>query len=450
MTFGFNCKLFGRLASMGAAAYSDQGTMIKRCNFQIRTSTGKLIFTMGPCEYFKPDPAYIERWSKVVLDNTFGITPIYPELNPYRGAVFIQKIDESVLNNAYIEVTWFSVLEIKEYYAKIIITKSDIELLKELALNDGWDYESVFNGKEATPIDDLKEVNFRIRLSIGGIGFVNVTRNLGDQFLFKHILGVAKDDQPQISRIQKLTQLKDLDYAQFFKDQYKDPDFLKTFEQAKKIAKEAKSDVSKCYVFNNYGSIITSIRKSTNIYKYKLKINRKYKVAYIQIYTTAQEEFYLFGKEIFEKTIIGAPIKYMFAIVEIPDKNGKKIWKEMRFHFLKDFITSCSSPNKEDKDMIIEYFNQFDELSGYPEIIGNKITVDQNGLNSIIDRKLYDQLKLITYSIVLDFEISELELFILNDHKRFACPLSYVSVDRPFINSFTNNKPLFPLGTELD
>ena len=240
MTFGFNCKLFGRLASMGAAAYSDQGTMIKRCNFQIRTSTGKLIFTMGPCEYFKPDPAYIERWSKVVLDNTFGITPIYPELNPYRGAVFIQKIDESVLNNAYIEVTWFSVLEIKEYYAKIIITKSDIELLKELALNDGWDYDSIFNGKEATPIDELKEVNFRIRLSIGGIGFINVKRNLGDQYFFKHILGVAKEDQPQISRIQKLTKLKDLDYAQFFKDQYKDPDFLKTFEQAKKLPKKQK------------------------------------------------------------------------------------------------------------------------------------------------------------------------------------------------------------------
>ena len=219
-----------------------------------------------------------------------------------------------------------------------------------------------------------------------------------------------------------------------------------------KISCEVKNsgDVSKCYVFNNYGSIITSIRKSTNIYKYKININRKYKVAFLRIITTAQEDFNLIGKEIYEKTIIGAPIKFMRAVVEIPDANGKKIWKEMRFDFLEDFITSCSSPNKEDKDMIIEYFNQFDELSGYPEIIGNKITVDQNGINSIVSRKLYDRLNLITYSMILDFDISELELFIHNDQKRLHCPLLSVSIDGSFLNSHTNDKPLFPLGIELD
>ena len=443
MTFGYNCKLFGRLASIGAVGYSDKGTMIKRCNLHIRTSSGKLIFALGPCEY-EDDQKFIDEWNKLVIQNTFGLPEGYPEPDPCKGATYIQNIDEKLLNNAYLEISWFSILEIKEYYAKIIITKSDIELLKEFALNDGWDYNSIATGKEATPLV-LKEVNFIMRLSAGGIGFINVQRNLSDEYFFKHILGVAKDDQKQISRIQKLTQLKDLDYAKFFKDQYKDPDFLKTFQQARKIAKEANSDISKCYPFNNYGSIITSLRKSTNIYKYKLNINRKYKIAYLEIFTTAQEKIDLIGKEIFEKTFIAAPIEGLFAIIEIPNKNGKKVWKEMQFRFLNEYISSCSSPNKNDKETVIEYFKNLDELSGYPEIIGNKITVDQKGVNSIIDRKIYERLTLITYSITLDFENDELELFIHNDQIDLPCPFS-----RAFVDGNFKHIPVFPKGTEID
>ena len=455
MTFGNNCKLFGRTLAMGAVAYSDKGTMIKRCRFYLRTSTGELIFTMGPCEYDEDDKKFIESWSKHVLKDTFGIPELYPDLDPFRGVAYIQKIDESLLNNAYIEVQWFSVLEIKEYYAKIILTKSDIELLKELALNDGWSYISIFTGKKA-PTYDLKQVNFIIRLSVGGIGFVTVERNNSDSYLLKPILAIAKDDQNQISRIQKLTQLKDLDYAQFFKEQYKDPDFLKTFEQARKIAKEAKSDVSKCYIFNNYGSIITSIRKSINFYKYKLDIDRRYKVAYIQLVTTAQERFFLIGKEIYEKTFIATPIKHMFVIIEIPDENGKKIWTEMRLTLFQPYITSCSSPNKEDKEIIIEYFSNLDELSGHPKIIGNNITVDQKGVNSIVDRKIYDRLNLITYTMTLDFKNNKIVSFIHNDQKSFGCPLEKVSIGDYFSKNPDkyledgNNKPVFPKGTEID
>ena len=456
MTWGYNCLLFGRPVGMGAKGYSDKGTLITRFKFAIRTSTNELIFAIGPTEYYHEKP-YIKKWSKTILNDTFGTPQLYPLPNPYWGEVDIQNIDESLLNNAYIEVSWFSILEIKEYYAKIILTKSDIEILKDLALNDGWGNSSIRTGKVATP-RDIKQVNFIIRLSVGGIGFVNAKRDINDEYLFKHILGVAIGDQKQLSRIQKLTQLKDLDYAQFFKDQYKDEDFLKTFKNATQVAKESNSDVSKCYPFNNYGSIITSIRKSTNIYKYKINIDRRYKVAHLIVMTTAQEEYNLVGREIFEKILIAAPINYMFMVIEIPDNNGNKKWKEMRFTFLEDYITSCSSPNKNDKDSIIEYFSNLDELSGYPQIIGNNITVDQNGVNSIVDRKLYEKLNLITYSMIIDFEKGELELFMQSDQNSYGygCPLANISIGKDFIRNESlppengNNTPVFPKGTELD
>ena len=455
MAYGY-CNLFGRFVSMGARAYSDRGTMIKRCNFFLRTSTGKLIFALGPCEYDDHDQKFVERWSQKVIKNTFGTPQRYPSLNPYSGVTYIHHIDETVLDNAYIEVTWFSVLEIKEYYAKIILTKSDIELIKEFALNEGWTYSSLLTGNRDTSPSDDKKVSFIVRLSVGGIGFINIKRDITDSYFFKPILAVAKDDQKQISRIQKLTRLKDLDYAQFFKDQYKDPDFIKTFEQARKIAKEAKNDVSKCYIFNNYGSIITSIRKSTNIYKYKLDIDQRYKVAYLQMTTTAQERFMLIGKEIYEKTFIAAPIMYMFLIIEIPDQIGRKLWTEMRVSLLKDYITSCSSPNKEDNGSIIEYFSNLDELSGHPEIIGNNITVDQNGVNSIIDRKIYEKLNLITYAMTLDFENNDAYLFIHNNQKKYGSPLAKAFIGDYFIKDPDgsiekgNNIPVFPKGTELN
>ena len=447
MSWGYNCKLFGRLAALGVKGYSDNGTMIKRFNFHIRNANNKLIFSSGPNEYGLNSKSFIERWSNRILRSNFGHPIRYTDIDLHSsggGVAYIQNITESLLENAYIEIFWFSILEIKEYYAKIILTKSDIELLKEFTLNDGWSYDSIYTGKEGD-ISDLKEVSFVVRLSVGGIGYINLKRNLSDEYFFRHILGVVKDDQKQISRIQKLTQLKDLDYAKLFKDQYKDPDFLKTFQQAIKIAKEANNDVSKCYPFNNYGSIITSIRKSTNIYKYRLNINRNYKIAYILLTTVAQEDYHLIGKEIFEKTFIAAAIARFFAIIEIPDKNGKKVWKEMKFSFLDEYISSCTSPNKNDKETIIQYFKNLDELSGYPEIIGNKITVDQKGVNSTIDRKIYERLNLITYSLTLDFDNNELELFIHNDQKDFPCPFSKAFVDGNF-----KNKPVFPKGTEID
>ena len=117
----------------------------------------------------------------------------------------------------------------------------------------------------------------------------------------------------------------------------------------------------------------------------------------------------------------------------------------MKFSFLDEYISSCTSPNKNDKETIIQYFKNLDELSGYPEIIGNKITVDQKGVNSTIDRKIYERLNLITYSLTLDFDNNELELFIHNDQKDFPCPFSKAFVDGNF-----KNKPVFPKGTEID
>ena len=455
MTWGYNCKLFDVPIAMGAKGYSDLGTIIKHFRFAIRTTKGELIFALGPNEYNDKSKKYMDSWNRNQLSSTFGIPSIYPELNPYWGKVYIQNIDESVLDNAYIEVSWFSVIEIKEYYAKIILTKSDIEILKDLAINNGWNFFSILTGAKVDP-HTHKEVSFIIRLSVGGIGYIVAARSLGDEFLLKPILGVAMDDQKQISRMQKLNQLKDLDYAQFFQDKYQDPDFLKTFKKAVEIAKESKRDISKCYPFNNYGSIITSIRKSTNFYKYKLNINKKYKVAFMTIYTTAQEQINLVGKEIYEKTLIAAPIIGFLAVLEVPDDKGKKIWTKMRFRFLPDYIHSCSSPNKEDKIDYIEYFKYIDELSGYPEIIGNKITVDQNGLNSTLDRENYNKLNLITYSFVFDFENNRMQLLMRNDQKALPCPFYEAFVIEKFFHDPSkpienaNNRPIFPRGTELE